>query len=75
MNVKPRLQLLVKAGWREWLIVHIIKGGATENVQRSAKRVFAKIEDQFRRERYSIPPSFHRKMRSTTNKHLRTKDR
>ena len=69
VNVRPRLQLLVQAGWREWLIVHIIKAGLTENTQKSAKRVFAKIEDQFRRERYfhSSHQEHHRNIFSPRN--------
>ncbi|CAI7776498.1 unnamed protein product [Closterium sp. NIES-53] len=51
VSLRARLQALVKAEQGEWLIVHVMRAGPNDPAGKQARKVFARIEDHFRRDR------------------------
>eukprot|EP00897_Mesotaenium_endlicherianum_P006947 jgi/Mesen1/6280/ME000324S05323 len=50
-NVRPKLQVLVKNEWREFLLVHIPRTPQTEASAKLAAKVYARMCDHFRKDR------------------------
>lgn len=45
--VRPRLRSMVASEYREWLILYVVKSTVTDAAIKAAKRVYARLEDDF----------------------------